>query len=187
MANSFDDSPKFGPYPPATPTSTEIQRIIEQVRLQAEAEAREKYEMALHEHVEKLKRAPLVDELKDLVSYGDIVIRKVGNGYIIRRIPGSYMNPADGRMIETWVVEGNDIKGAADQLTAIQADDAISNQAKNTLASGQNLSMNTAPARFNIHLHDRELREAIDASVMGEMVDRVKIGPMVKLKYGSSE
>lgn len=97
----------------------------------------------MHEHIEKLKRAPLVDELKDLVSYGDIVIRKVGNGYVIRRIPGDYMRPMDGGCIETWVVEGNDIKGVADQLTAMQATDTMrESQGANLLGAiggGQNI------------------------------------------------
>lgn len=63
----------------------------------------------------------LVDTLKDLVDYGDLVIRKVGNGHIIRRIPH-----VNGARIETWVVEG-DMSEVAKQLTAITATEAMLN------------------------------------------------------------
>lgn len=180
MANSFDDSPdrQFGPYPlpDATTTAARMHEIIAQVRHQAEKDAEAKYAAALKNHVDNLKRAPLIDELKDLVSYGDIVIRKVGNGYVIRRIPGSYMNPAQGSMIETWVVEGNDIKGVADQLTAIQADDAMKNQSHDALAAmGQNAATATG-ARMMIDGAPDRVNNALSRA----LVDRIKIGPMVK-------
>jgi hypothetical protein len=53
------------------------------------------------------------------IEYGDIVIHKVTNGYVLHRIlsPG----PLAGR---TWVVEGG-VAEVAKQLTAIQATDVM--------------------------------------------------------------
>lgn len=110
--------------PPPTPTAMDMHRIIEEVRINAEREAEAKY--AAH------KRRGVVDELKELVNYGDIIIRKVGNGWVIRKIPGAVMQ---GMPIETWVVEGNDIKLVGDQLTAIQANDAMGANQANTIPS----------------------------------------------------
>lgn len=55
-----------------------------------------------------------VDNLREIVSYGDFVVRKVNNGYLLREVPH------EGGMINSWVVEGG-LTEVAKQLTAIQA------------------------------------------------------------------
>lgn len=104
-------------------------------------------------HTAAARSTGLVDELKELVSYGDFIVRKVGNGYVIRRIPGDMYHRLEGVPIETWVVEGNDIKGAADQLCAIQANDVLEKEREREkgphaeTATGIAMGMNAALTR----------------------------------------
>ncbi len=76
----------------------------------AQEKARE-YEVP-HQH-------PLLDQLKEMVAPGDLIVRKVNNGHIIRRVPYN-----TGMMVELWVVEGG-VEEAAKQMTAIHAEDEM--------------------------------------------------------------
>lgn len=88
-------------------------------------------------------RAP-EDPLQKMCDYGDLIIRRVNNGHIIRRVPSAHTMHHD---VETWVVEGG-MDEVAKQLTAIQATDVMRGGAgspleASTLTTGGSILGNT--------------------------------------------
>lgn len=152
----------------------DLPAALEAARAQGRREAENEYGKILRQMEEdrrakEMQTPGLVDELKELVTYGDIVIRKVANGYIIRRIPGHYMHAnSSGAMVETWVVEGNDIKAAADQLTAIQADDAMRVDPHQKTTNTMNASGGMAGSSIKIN-YAPSIKDMVDTDIINKI------------------
>lgn len=147
-----------GPFYPSTPATPDTQSIFAAGVKQGREEAGKEYAARTN------PRVKIYDELRELVAAGDIVIRKVSNGFIIRRIP-SY----GGGSIETWVVEGDDIKSVVDQLTAIQATDAMApptDRVENNLANGMAAMLDMSPNRSWINRAGGQIAVSIDKSIL---------------------
>lgn len=112
------------------------------------------------EHALRNNRRPgVIDDLRELLATGDIVIRRVRNGFIVRRIPSF-----PGYAVETWVVEGGDIKAVGDQLTAIQANDAMTpevDRSAGNLSNGVSAMANSAA---------KHLANTVDASLFKSFI-----------------
>lgn len=131
-----------------------------------EAGAKQGREEAEKEHQMRARRPGVVDDLKELLSTGDLIIRKVNNGFIIRRVPMHH-----GWHIETWVVEGDDIKAVGEQLTAIQATDAMKkpevDRPDNSLVTGMSAMIDGSSSRAA-----KMLSQAVDSATLASIIAR---------------